>query len=262
MSLPDLYSVVSNILGLDSSESYRVSYPVTAGGGIGGGGREERWRGQKTFAKGQPGNGCIGSDGMKRLGAGGRVSGGWLRQGGSNAVGGKKGRVQCLRIHWTRPFHFRTEWVWAAVPRTGVYLISAWNVQRTGWAGRVRTQGTYFCWCCYWAGLFFSASLECRSLHVAFIISRNSLSDTLLARFWYFVPCVINFVPFPLATFQPPYFWLFGMLLMYILVAVQYRKLCYQSNRIFLWSKFYMKQEYDCTHTTAMFEKIPIRTTW
>ena len=30
-SLPDYLSVVSNILGLVSSESYRVSYPVTAG---------------------------------------------------------------------------------------------------------------------------------------------------------------------------------------------------------------------------------------
>jgi len=29
LSLPDLESVVSNILGLDSSDSYRVSYPVT-----------------------------------------------------------------------------------------------------------------------------------------------------------------------------------------------------------------------------------------
>ena len=34
---------------------------------------------------------------MKRLGAGGRVSGGWLGQGGSNASGRKKGRVQCIR---------------------------------------------------------------------------------------------------------------------------------------------------------------------
>ena len=31
LSLPDLYSVVSNILGLVSPESYRVSYPVTDG---------------------------------------------------------------------------------------------------------------------------------------------------------------------------------------------------------------------------------------
>jgi len=68
-----------------------------AGGGIGGGGREERCRGRKTSAKVQHGNGCIGSEGMKRLGAGGRVSGGWLRQGGSNAAGRKKGRVQCVR---------------------------------------------------------------------------------------------------------------------------------------------------------------------
>jgi len=58
-----------------------------AGRGIGGGGREEGCRGGKTSAKGQHGNGCIGSEGMKRLGAGGRVSGGWLRQGGSNASG-------------------------------------------------------------------------------------------------------------------------------------------------------------------------------
>jgi len=58
-----------------------------AGGSIGGGGREERCRGRKTSAKGQHGNRCFGSEGMKRLGAGGRVSRGCLRQGGSNASG-------------------------------------------------------------------------------------------------------------------------------------------------------------------------------
>jgi len=69
-----------------------------AGGqGIGGGGREEKCHGHKTSGKGQHGNGCIGSESMKRLGTGGRVSGGWLCQGGSNASGRKKGRVQCVR---------------------------------------------------------------------------------------------------------------------------------------------------------------------
>jgi len=68
-----------------------------AGGGIRGGGREERCRGRKTSAKGQHGNGYIGSETMKRLGAGGRVSGGWLHQGVSNASGRKKGRIQCVR---------------------------------------------------------------------------------------------------------------------------------------------------------------------
>jgi len=68
-----------------------------AGGGIGGGGREQRCRGRTMSAKGQHGNGCIGTEGMKRLGAGRRVSGGWLRQGGSNASGRKNGRVQCVR---------------------------------------------------------------------------------------------------------------------------------------------------------------------
>jgi len=58
-----------------------------AGGGIRGGGREERCRGRKTSAKGEDGNGSIGSEGMKRLGARGRVAGGWLRYGGSNASG-------------------------------------------------------------------------------------------------------------------------------------------------------------------------------
>jgi len=52
-----------------------------------GGGQKERCRGCKTSTKGQHANRCIGSEGMKRLGAGGRVSGGWLRQGGSNASG-------------------------------------------------------------------------------------------------------------------------------------------------------------------------------
>jgi len=60
------------------------------GGRIRGGGRKEGCRGRKTSAKGQHGNGCIGSKVMKRLGTGGRVSGGWLRQGGSNASGRKR----------------------------------------------------------------------------------------------------------------------------------------------------------------------------
>jgi len=68
-----------------------------AGGGIGGGGWEERCRSRKMSAKGQHGNECIGSEGMTRLGAGGRVSAGWLRQGVSNASGRKKGRIQCIR---------------------------------------------------------------------------------------------------------------------------------------------------------------------
>ena len=97
-----------------------------AGRGIGRGGQDERCRGRKTSAKGQQGNRCIGSEGMKWLGAGGTVSGGWLRQGGSNAAGRRKGRVQGVRTqkvpgpmrpdaqvsvetHWTRPFHFQTE---------------------------------------------------------------------------------------------------------------------------------------------------------
>jgi len=49
-----------------------------AGRRMRGVGREERSRGCKTSTKGQHGNGCIGSKGMKRLGAGGRVPGGWL----------------------------------------------------------------------------------------------------------------------------------------------------------------------------------------
>ena len=57
---------------------------------IGGGGPKERCPGHKTSAKGLHGNGCIGSKGMKELGAGGRVSGGWLRQGGSNVSGRKR----------------------------------------------------------------------------------------------------------------------------------------------------------------------------
>jgi len=68
-----------------------------AAGGIRGGGREERCRGCKMSAKWQHWNGCIGSEGINRLGAGGRVSGGLLRQGGSNASERKKGRVQCVR---------------------------------------------------------------------------------------------------------------------------------------------------------------------
>jgi len=60
------------------------------GRGIGGGGQKERCRVRKMSTKGQHGNGYIGSQGIKRLGAGGRVSGGQLRQGGSNASGRKR----------------------------------------------------------------------------------------------------------------------------------------------------------------------------
>jgi len=55
-----------------------------AGRSIGEGGRKETCRGRKTSTKGEHGNGCIGSEGMKRLDAGGRILGGLLRQGGSN----------------------------------------------------------------------------------------------------------------------------------------------------------------------------------
>jgi len=49
-------------------------------------------------------------------------------------------RVQCVQI---QPFYFRKEWARADAPTTGVYSISAWNVQRTGYSGRDRTQGIF-----------------------------------------------------------------------------------------------------------------------
>jgi len=61
-----------------------------AGRRIGGGGLKETCRSRKTSTKGLHGNGCIGSEGMKRLGTGGRVSGGLLCQGGSNTSGRKR----------------------------------------------------------------------------------------------------------------------------------------------------------------------------
>jgi len=39
------------------------------------------------------------------------------------------GGIKCIR---TRLFHFRTERARADAPTTGVYVISAWNVRRTG----------------------------------------------------------------------------------------------------------------------------------
>jgi len=63
---------------------------MQVGGRLREGGRKKRCHVRKKSAKGQPRNGCIGSEGMKRLGAGGRVSGGWLRQEGSNASGHKR----------------------------------------------------------------------------------------------------------------------------------------------------------------------------
>ena len=69
-----------------------------AGECIGGGGWDETCHGRKMSAKGQHGNGCIGSEGMKPLGTGGRVSAGWLRQGGVKCVRMQKGCVQCVRM--------------------------------------------------------------------------------------------------------------------------------------------------------------------
>ena len=48
------------------------------GGRIGGEGWKERCCGCKTSAKGQHVNEYIGTEGIKRLGTGGRVSGEWL----------------------------------------------------------------------------------------------------------------------------------------------------------------------------------------
>jgi len=61
-----------------------------AGRHIGGEGQEKRCRGGKTSANGQHGNGCIRSEKITRLGAGRRVSWGWLRHGWSNASGSKR----------------------------------------------------------------------------------------------------------------------------------------------------------------------------
>jgi len=70
-----------------------------AGGSIRGGGREERCRGYKRASKGQHENGCIGSEGMRRLVAGGRVSGGWLGQGGHMGQDTKRALSNASR-HW------------------------------------------------------------------------------------------------------------------------------------------------------------------
>ena len=52
-----------------------------------------------------------------------------------------------VRMHCRRPLHFWTEWTRGDAPRTRVYVISAWNVRRTGWAGRDGAQDDFFCWC-------------------------------------------------------------------------------------------------------------------
>jgi len=57
------------------------------GGCIDGGVREARCRGRKTSPQWQHGNRRIGSEGLTRLRAGGRVSEQWMRQGESNAPG-------------------------------------------------------------------------------------------------------------------------------------------------------------------------------
>ena len=66
----------------DKVKEERVSCKESGQAGVSGGGREERCRGRRTSAKGQHGNGSTGSEDMRRLGAGGRVSGGWLCRGG------------------------------------------------------------------------------------------------------------------------------------------------------------------------------------
>ena len=51
------------------------------------------------------------------------------------------GRVLCLR---TQRGHVQTKRAWAFASGTGVYVISAWSIRRTGGTGRTRTQGNIF----------------------------------------------------------------------------------------------------------------------
>jgi len=70
---------------------------------------------------------------------------------GVKCVRTQKGRVQCVRPVTClssrigrAPFPSQTECARADAPRKGVYVIRAWNVWRTGRAGRARTEGISF----------------------------------------------------------------------------------------------------------------------
>ena len=51
------------------------------------------------------------------------------------------GHVLCL---WTQRGHIQTKRAWAFASGTGVYVISAWSVRRTGRTGGTRTQSNIF----------------------------------------------------------------------------------------------------------------------
>ena len=49
----------------------------------------------------------------------------------------------CTRSVWTEKRSAKTKRAWAEEPRTGVYVISAWNVKRTWRTGCNRAQGSF-----------------------------------------------------------------------------------------------------------------------
>ena len=51
---------------------------------------------------------------------------------------------RCTRCVRTEKGSARTKRAWAEAPRTGVYVISAWNVRGTGRTGCNRAQGSFF----------------------------------------------------------------------------------------------------------------------
>ena len=80
-----------------------------------------------------------------------RCRGEWFCAGGMVARQTAPGCTRCVR---TEKGSARTKRARAEVPRTGVYVISAWNVRRTRRTGCNRAQGSIFadgllvCWHC------------------------------------------------------------------------------------------------------------------
>ena len=104
------------------------------GGGVSweGAGRvwEERIRGRKASGVGG-----------RQTGASGAAEGRVFALGGMVARQTAPGCTRCVRTEKGRA---RTKRARAEPPRTGVYVISAWNVRRTGRTAFNRAQGSFF----------------------------------------------------------------------------------------------------------------------
>jgi len=82
----------------------------------------------RSLQKGSIGTGVLGVKGCRGWAPGVEYQGGGCARGGQMCPDADLP----VRTHWARPFHLLTECAQVDAPRTGVYVISAWNVRCTG----------------------------------------------------------------------------------------------------------------------------------